>query len=94
MPQIACFDTAFHRTLPQVEQMLPLPHALWDRGVRRYGFHGLSYEYMAIALAERHGDARARAHDRRAPGQRREPVRDARAARASPRPWASPRSTA
>jgi acetate kinase len=57
VPQTACFDTAFHRTLPQVEQMLPLPHALWERGVRRYGFHGLSYEYMAIALAERHGDA-------------------------------------
>ena len=57
MPQVACFDTAFHHTLPQVEQMLPLPHALWERGVRRYGFHGLSYEYMAVALAERHGDA-------------------------------------
>jgi acetate kinase len=57
VPQVACFDTAFHRTLPQVEQMLPLPHALWERGIRRYGFHGLSYEYMAIALAEQHGDA-------------------------------------
>ena len=57
MPQVACFDTAFHRTLPKVEQMLPLPHALSERGVRRYGFHGLSYEYMSVALAERHGDA-------------------------------------
>jgi acetate kinase len=57
VPQVACFDTAFHRSLPQVEQMLPLPHALWERGIRRYGFHGLSYEYMAIALAGRHGDA-------------------------------------
>lgn len=57
VPQVACFDTAFHRTLPQVEQMLPLPHVLWERGVRRYGFHGLSYEYMAIALGERHGGA-------------------------------------
>lgn len=57
MPQVACFDTAFHRTLPQVEQMLPLPHELWERGVRRYGFHGLSYEYMSVALAERYGDA-------------------------------------
>jgi acetate kinase len=37
--------------------MLPLPQALWERGVRRYGFHGLSYEYMSVALAERHGDA-------------------------------------
>jgi acetate kinase len=57
MPQVACFDTAFHRTLPQVEKMLPLTYEHWERGVRRYGFHGLSYEYMAIALAERHGDA-------------------------------------
>lgn len=57
LPQVACFDTAFHRTLPQVEQMLPLPYAQWERGVRRYGFHGLSYEYMTIALPERHGDA-------------------------------------
>ena len=56
LPQVACFDTAFHRTLPPVEQMLPLPHALADRGIRRYGFHGLSYEYMAVALAERHGE--------------------------------------
>jgi len=56
LPQVACFDTAFHRTLPPVEQMLPLPHALLDRGIRRYGFHGLSYEYMAVALADRHGE--------------------------------------
>ena len=56
LPQVACFDTAFHRTLPQVEQMFGLPYGLWERGVRRYGFHGLSYEYMAVALAERHGD--------------------------------------
>jgi acetate kinase len=55
LPQVACFDTAFHHTLPLVEQMLPLPHAMWERGIRRYGFHGLSYEYMSIALAERHG---------------------------------------
>jgi len=56
MPQVACFDTAFHATLPEVESMLPLTHAHWERGVRRYGFHGLSYEYMSVALAERHGD--------------------------------------
>nr|WP_027015682.1 acetate/propionate family kinase [Comamonas composti] len=54
--QVACFDTAFHHTLPKVEKMLPLPHAAWERGLRRYGFHGLSYEYMAQALPERHGD--------------------------------------
>lgn len=57
VPQVACFDTAFHHTLPQVEMMLPLPYAAWERGLRRYGFHGLSYEYMSIALAERHGEA-------------------------------------
>ena len=57
VPQVACFDTAFHHSLPREETMFPLPHALWERGIRRYGFHGLSYEYMAGALAERHGDA-------------------------------------
>ncbi|KRE89170.1 acetate kinase [Frateuria sp. Soil773] len=55
--QVACFDTAFHRTLPQVERMLPLSWSAWERGLRRYGFHGLSYEYQSIALPERHGDA-------------------------------------
>lgn len=54
--QIACFDTGFHHSLPKVEQILPLPYEWWQRGVRRYGFHGLSYVYMATALAERHGD--------------------------------------
>lgn len=57
LPQVACFDTAFHHTLARVEQLLPLPHAAWERGLRRYGFHGLSYAYMAVALAERHGEA-------------------------------------
>ena len=57
LPQVACFDTAFHHTLPDVEKMLPLPYGAWERGLRRYGFHGLSYEYMSIALAERYGDA-------------------------------------
>jgi acetate kinase len=55
LPQIACFDTAFHQHMPMVERLLPLPRAAWDRGLRRYGFHGLSYEYMALALPERHG---------------------------------------
>ena len=56
LPQVACFDTAFHHTMPKVEQMLPLSPAAWERGIRRFGFHGLSYEYQSIALAERHGD--------------------------------------
>ncbi len=57
LPQVACFDTGFHHTIPKVEQILPLPYDAWERGVRRYGFHGLSYTYMATALPERHGDA-------------------------------------
>ncbi|KWI54017.1 acetate kinase [Burkholderia cepacia] len=61
VPHVAVFDTAFHRTLPRTEQLLPLPHAWFDEGVRRYGFHGLSYEYLAVALGERFG---ARAHGR------------------------------
>lgn len=56
LPQIACFDTAFHHTLPAVERMLPLPCEVSERGVRRYGFHGLSYEYQSIVLPERHGE--------------------------------------
>ncbi len=57
LPQVACFDTGFHHTMPEVEKILPLPYEAWQRGVRRYGFHGLSYAYMAIALDERHGAA-------------------------------------
>jgi acetate kinase len=50
LPQVACFDTAFHRTMPAVAQTFALPAAISARGVRRYGFHGLSYEYIASAL--------------------------------------------
>jgi acetate kinase len=50
MPQVACFDTAFHRHMPEVAQRLPLSRDLWQEGVRRYGFHGLSYEYVVTAL--------------------------------------------
>ena len=50
VPQIACFDTAYHRTAPPVEQAFALPYALYEEGVRRYGFHGLSYEYIASVL--------------------------------------------
>jgi acetate kinase len=53
LPQIACFDTAFHRTAPEIEQAFALPYALYEEGVRRYGFHGLSYEYIASVLPER-----------------------------------------
>jgi acetate kinase len=44
--QVGCFDSAFHRTMPQVAQRLPLPAGLWDEGIRRYGFHGLSYQHI------------------------------------------------
>lgn len=57
LAQVACFDTAFHHTVPAVEQALALPYAAWQRGLRRYGFHGLSYAYMAAVLAERYPDA-------------------------------------
>jgi len=50
VPQVACFDTAFHRTQPVVAQAFALPKSITDRGVQRYGFHGLSYEYIASAL--------------------------------------------
>ncbi len=52
MPQVACFDTAFHSTSPAVAQAFALPRAITDRGVRRYGFHGLSYEYIASVLPQ------------------------------------------
>jgi len=50
--QIACFDTAFHRSHPWVNDTFALPRAYYDKGVRRYGFHGLSYEYVSARLKE------------------------------------------
>ena len=50
LPQVACFDTAFHRGHPELADRFALPEALYRDGVRRYGFHGLSYEYIARAL--------------------------------------------
>jgi acetate kinase len=52
LPQVACFDTAFHRVQPELAQMFALPMELHDEGVRRYGFHGLSYEYIASMLPQ------------------------------------------
>jgi len=51
LPQVACFDTAFHRTLPRVAKLLPLPRRFDAKGVQRYGFHGLSYAYLMEELA-------------------------------------------
>ncbi len=52
LPQVACFDTAFHRTMPELAQRYALPHQLFANGVRSYGFHGLSYEYIASVLPD------------------------------------------
>ena len=52
VPQVACFDTSFHRGQPAVAELVPLPKAIRDAGVQRYGFHGLSYEYIASVLPE------------------------------------------
>ncbi len=58
LPQVACFDTAFHRHMPETARRFPLPRSLWDEGVMRYGFHGLSYEYVMENL---HAEAGAEA---------------------------------
>ncbi len=50
VPQIACFDTAFHRSHPWVNDTFALPREYYDRGVRRYGFHGISYDYITSEL--------------------------------------------
>ncbi|WP_296490401.1 acetate/propionate family kinase [Rhodoferax sp.] len=52
LPQVACFDTAFHATLPEVDYRFALPEALHQQGLRRYGFHGLSYQYVMGVLQQ------------------------------------------
>jgi acetate kinase len=59
LPQVMCFDTAFHRTMPNVAKMLPIPRRYYAKGVQRYGFHGLSYAYMMEEL-ERIGEPSAK----------------------------------
>ncbi len=60
LPQIACFDTAFHHDLPRVARLLPIPRRYEARGIRRYGFHGLSCAYLLEELARVAGTAAAR----------------------------------
>ena len=55
LPQVACFDTAFHHDLPRVAQLLAIPRRYEKQGVRRYGFHGLSYEFLMGELAHQAG---------------------------------------
>jgi acetate kinase len=60
IPQVACFDTAFHRDLPRVAKLLPIPRKYDEAGVRRFGFHGLSYTYLMEELARVAGESAAR----------------------------------
>ncbi|MGA2053573.1 MAG: acetate/propionate family kinase [Opitutales bacterium] len=60
LPQIACFDTAFHHAMPRVARLLPIPFRYFDKGVRRYGFHGLSYEFLLGELRRVAGARAAR----------------------------------
>jgi acetate kinase len=60
VPQVGCFDTAFHAGMPAVEQRLPIAHTLHSSGIRRYGFHGLSYEHMRGVLHNATGSTKGR----------------------------------
>lgn len=60
LPQVACFDTAFHRTMPRVAQIYALPREFSDDGILRFGYHGLSYEFVIGELAKQDGEERAR----------------------------------
>jgi len=59
LPQVVCFDTTFHRDMPQVAKILPIPRRFTAKGVERYGFHGLSYSFLMEELARLAGPARA-----------------------------------
>jgi acetate kinase len=58
--QVVCFDTAFHWQSPRIAKLFPLPRRYWDEGLRRYGFHGLSYAYIVLELAREDGAAGGR----------------------------------
>ncbi|GAB4399604.1 MAG: acetate/propionate family kinase [Rhodoferax sp.] len=60
VPQVACFDTAFHASLPEVDFRFALPQSLYEQGVRRYGFHGLSYQYVMGVLQQHSAHANGR----------------------------------
>ncbi|MGZ4867015.1 MAG: acetate/propionate family kinase [Candidatus Angelobacter sp.] len=62
LPQVACFDTAFHSRMPEVARRLALPRELWEQGIKRYGFHGLSYEYVVGKLGPELGRRAIIAH--------------------------------
>lgn len=62
LPQVVCFDTAFHHAMPEGARRLPLPRSLYDEGILRYGFHGLSYEYVVSRLEKQLGRRAVVAH--------------------------------
>ena len=62
LPQVACFDTAFHSRMPEEAQRFALPQRFWEQGIRRYGFHGLSYEYVIGKLGGKLGRRAIIAH--------------------------------
>jgi acetate kinase len=62
LPQVACFDTAFHRDIPEVARRFALPREFWEKGVVRYGFHGLSYEFVVSKLGSELGRRAVIAH--------------------------------
>jgi acetate kinase len=62
LPQVACFDTAFHSRMPEIAQRFALPRDFWEQGIKRYGFHGLSYEYITGKLGKEIGHRAIIAH--------------------------------
>jgi acetate kinase len=62
LTQVVCFDTAFHRRMPEIAQRFALPRELWDQGIRRYGFHGLSYEFVVSLMGKSFGSRAIIAH--------------------------------
>jgi len=74
VPQVACFDTAFHHEMPRVARLLPIPRRYEAQGLRRYGFNGLSYAFLIEELAREVGAEAARGPGHHRPfGQWREP---------------------
>jgi len=62
LPQVACFDTAFHSCIPEIARRFALPQELWEQGIKRYGFHGLSYEFVVSKLGKEIGQRAIIAH--------------------------------
>lgn len=62
LPQVACFDTAFHSSMPEIARRFALPQVMWEQGIKRYGFHGLSYEFIVGKLGKELGQRAIIAH--------------------------------